>query len=776
MCEYLLFTPTRRVSEGTHTNPTRERGNEPSLRAGSVHRYDEWKPPFIAIMPTPNELALLAIGNLQAGELAQAEQVCQQILATDPAAATAWQILGLAAQQAGNDELAKTRFERCIELRPDLAAAHYNLGNVLRGQGALNAAISCYARALELKPDFVEALNNLAIAFQSQGKPAEAEQAYRRALKIRPGFAAAYNGLGTLYFQQNRTDEAAACFRRAIELDPGLVDALSNLGQLLNTQQKFSEAATLLGQAIELAPGSAAAHNNFGNALKALGQLDAATACYRRAVELKPSNIEMHANLGSVLQDQDDLDGAAEHYLAALAISRHLPATASQLADIWNNLGTVLKDRGQIDDALNCLREAILIAPNHLTAYSNLLYSLYFSPNYDATAILNEHRRFDAQHARPLTALAPPHANPRDPNRRLRIGYISPDFRHHCQSYFTAPLLAAHDRQQFEIYCYSDVLRPDAVTERLASQVDAWRDIHQLSDEQAAALIRQDQIDILVDLTMHMAHGRPLLFARKPAPVQAAWLAYPGTTGLTAMDYRLTDPHLDPPGMFDHCYSEQSIRLPDSFWCYQPLVSDVPVSPLPALSNGYITFGCLNNFSKINPAVLTLWAEALRAVDRSRLLLLAPLGSARQATANFFAQQGIDPARVIFVTRRPLADYLRLYQQIDICLDTVPANGHTTSLDSLWMGVPVITLVGHTAIGRGGLCQLTNLGLTELIANSPEKFAQIALEWASDLPRLSQLRDSLRERMRASPLMDAPRFAQNIEDAFHHMWQRWCKA
>ncbi len=727
-------------------------------------------------MTTPNELALLAIGNLQAGELAEAEQVCQQILATDPAAATAWQILGLVAQQAGNDELAKTRFERCIDLRPDLAAAHYNLGNVLRRQGALNGAIGCYARALELKSDFVEALNNLAIAFQSLGKPAEAEQAYRRALEIRPDFAAAYNGLGTLYFQQNRSDDAAACFHRAIELEPMLVDALSNLGQLLNTQQQFAEAAVLLNQAVELAPDSAAAHNNLGNALKGLGQLAAAAASYQRAMELTPGNFNAHANLGSLLQDQDDLDGAVEHYLAALAITQRLPVTALQLADIWNNLGTVMKDRSQIDDALNCLRQAISLAPIHLTAYSNLLYSLYFSPEYDATAILNEHRRFNDQHARPLTALAPPHANSRDPSRRLRIGYVSPDFRHHCQSYFTAPLLAAHDRQQFEIYCYSNVPRPDAVTECLASHVDAWRDIHQLSDEQAAALIRQDQIDILVDLTMHMAHSRPLLFARKPAPVQACWLAYPGTTGLTAIDYRLTDPHLDPPGMFDHCYSEQSIRLPDSFWCYQPLVSDVPVSSLPALSNGFIIFGCLNNFSKINPAVLALWTKALRAADHSRLLLLAPLGSARRATAEFFTQQGIDPTRITFVSRRPLADYLRLYQQIDICLDTFPANGHTTSLDSLWMGVPVVTLVGRTAIGRGGLCQLTNLGLTDLIANTPDEFAQIAREWASDLPRLSQLRSSLRERIQASPLMDAPRFARNIEHAFRQMWQRWCDA
>jgi len=308
----------------------------------------------------------------------------------------------------------------------------------------------------------------------------------------------------------------------------------------------------------------------------------------------------------------------------------------------------------------------------------------------------------------------------------------------------------------------------------LATSADGWRDTTHLADEQLADQIRQDQIDILVDLTMHMAHGRPLLFARKPAPIQVCWLAYPGTTGLTTMDYRFTDPHLDPPGDQDQYYSEHSIRLPDSFWCYQPLFDELAVNPLPVLTNGDVTFGCLNNFCKVNASVLDLWAQVLRAVDRSRLLLLAPGGSPRPRTHQTLRQHGISPDRVTFVDRRPLQDYFRLYQQIDICLDTFPANGHTTSLDAFWMGVPVVTFAGQTAIGRGGLSQLTNLGLPELVAHTPEQFVQIATALAGNLPRLSQLRATLRDRLQSSPLMDAPRFARNVENAFRQMWRHWC--
>lgn len=672
-----------------------------------------------------------------------AELACCQILSADPRVALAWQILGLVAFQLGNNDLAEARFLRAIELEPNFAAAHYNLGNAFRLQGKLNEAVECYLRALDLQPGFIEALQNMALAQHLRGE----------------------------------LEEAAACYRQALVQVPDWAVGWSNLGQILNDCQKFTEALGPLQRAVALQPRLAVAHNNLGITLQGLGQLSDAKACYNRALELAPSYAEARGNLGMILQGRDDLDGAIVHYRQALVGDfpgeDWLPTVGNATADLHNNLGTALKDQGLVNEAVVRFRLAIASGPAQVTAYSNLLYSLYFCEGYDALAIYEEHRRFDEQLARPLARSIQPHANDRNPNRRLRIGYVSPDFCYHCQSLFTLPLLSAHDQQQFEIFCYSDVPRPDAMTPRLRLHAKAWRDIRDLSDHQAAALIRQDQIDILVDLTMHTAHGRPLLFARKPAPVQVCWLAYPGTTGLSAMDYRLTDPHLDPPGQNDSHYSEQSIRLPDSFWCYQPIESDISVNPLPALTNGAITFGCLNNFCKVNPTVLSLWARVLRTVDNSRLRLLAPKGSARQRVLEILSQHDISPERIIFIDRQPLSDYLRLYHQIDICLDTLPYNGHTTSLDSLWMGVPVVTLVGQTVAGRGGLSQLTNLGLTDLIAETPDQFVKITAEFSDDLPRLNHLRASLRERMQSSPLMNAPRFARNIENAFRQMWQRW---
>jgi predicted O-linked N-acetylglucosamine transferase (SPINDLY family) len=289
-----------------------------------------------------------------------------------------------------------------------------------------------------------------------------------------------------------------------------------------------------------------------------------------------------------------------------------------------------------------------------------------------------------------------------------------------------------------------------------------------------AQRIRQDQIDILVDLVSHMADNRLLVFARKPAPVQVTFAGYPATTGLSMIDYRLTDVHLDPPGSNDAFYSEQSVRLPDCFWCYDPGGAELPVNPLPAADNGFVTFGCLNNLCKVNDPALALWIRVLNATPDSHLIILSPAGSPRQRMAAQLQQGGIDPARVEFIARLPRPQYLELYHRIDLGLDTFPYNGHTTSLDSFWMGVPVITLVGQTSVARAGLCQLMNLGLPELAANRPDDYVKIAVELANDLPRLSKLRSTLRQRMEQSPLMDGQRFARNLELAYRQMWRRWC--
>jgi protein O-GlcNAc transferase len=441
-------------------------------------------------------------------------------------------------------------------------------------------------------------------------------------------------------------------------------------------------------------------------------------------------------------------------------------------AALHDNLGSVLKDAGDIDAAIACFRRALDLDPANSATHGNLAYALCFRSNA-AEPIREEAARWNNRFAAALTAAAPRHSDDPSPHRRLRVGYVSADFRGHCQSLFTIPLLSRHDHAGFEIHCYSSVDRPDECTRRIAALADVWHDVRGLDDAALAARIRDDGIDILVDLTMHMARGRPLTFARKPAPVQVAWLAYPGTTGLAAIDYRISDPRLDPADA-DLMYSERTIRLPDSFWCYDPLTEDPAVNALPALERGFLTFGCLNNPCKLTDDTLALWTQVLEAMGNARLMLLAPSGRHRLKLSQRLAAHGISAERVDFAPYRARASYLASYTQIDIGLDTLPYNGHTTSLDSLWMGVPVITRVGATCVGRGTLSQLFQLDLSRLAAHSDAEFVAAAVALGSDLPGLARLRHELRGRLAQSPLMDSARFARHMESAYVRMWGDYC--
>ncbi len=743
----------------------------------------------------------LGVALKEEGKLDEAITCYRRALELKPDLAEVHSNLGVVFKERGQPEEAVACYRRALELKPDHAEAHSNLGVALKDQGKLDEAVACWRRALELQPEYVEPHGNLGLAFKEQGRLDEAVACCRRALELQPEYAEAHNNLGTVLKEQGKLDEAVACYRRALQLAPAFAEAHNNLGVALKDQGKLDEAVACSRRALELKPGFTEAHNNLGVALKDQGKLDEAVACFRRALELEPNCAEAHSNLGNALKDQGKFDEALACHRRALELKPDCAEVHGNLgsalkkrgkldegvacfrralelkpdhAEAHLNLGAALKDQAKLDEALACFRRALELKPDYAEAHSNLLYTLIFCPSYDAQALFQEHRRWNQYHAEPLATFIQPHLNDRSPDRRLKIGYVSPDFRGHCEAFFTVPLFSTHDHERFEIVCYSDVLRPDEITRRLRSHADAWRSITGLDHEQVAQRIRRDGIDILVDLTMHMAHNRLLVFARKPAPVQACWLAYPGTTGLSTIDYRITDPYLDPPGLYDGCSSEASIRLPDTFWCYDPLDGEPAVNALPAAEKEYVTFGCLNNFCKINPLVLKHWGRVLRAVDRSRLTVLAGEGMHRRHALGLLAEAGVVGDRVTFVTHQPRPQYLRYYHGIDIGLDTVPYNGHTTSLDSFWMGVPVVTLIGPTVVGRAGLCQLTNLGLPELIASSPEQYLRIAVELARDFPRLSKLRATLRQRMRSSPLMDAPRFARNIEAAYRAMWRRWC--
>jgi predicted O-linked N-acetylglucosamine transferase (SPINDLY family) len=524
-------------------------------------------------------------------------------------------------------------------------------------------------------------------------------------------------------------------FDTAIRLDPKLVEAHVNLGRTFLAVKKPFRAIEACDQALKLGPGNVAAQDARGRAYRMIGQLDQAAADFRSAVRDNPNN-----------------------------------------SQLLNNLGNTLKDAGDLDAALDCFRRAMAITDSSAAAHSNLICTMHFHPAFDMASLHREQRLWNERFAKNLSGELRLHDNDPDPNRRLRIGFVSPDFCDHCQSLFTIPLLRNLDHGQFEMFGYSNVLARDAVTDQIEALFDHWRNISAFSDFQAAEVIRSDRIDVLLDLTMHMHRNRLLVFARKPAPVQCSWLAYPGSTGLDAIDYRLTDPYLDPEDSNDEFYSEKSTRLPDTFWCYDPRSQARAFGRPPAKSAGHVTFGCLNNFCKINPGVLELWSRVLALVSKSRLILLSGQGEHRQRVLDLFQSHGVEPARIEFVSRLPREQYLELYNRIDVGLDSVPYNAHTTALDAMWMGVPTVTLVGKTVVGRAGLSQLSNIGLTDLVAREPDELVKIAVELAEDVDRLAQLRATLRQRMESSPLMDGPRFARNVESAFRAMWRNWCDA
>ena len=784
-------------------------------------------------MMTPDEKLDAATGSHRAGDLSGARRLYQQLLADAPEHTVARFRLGLLELQESRLEeaLAHVRqvvaaaanvpryhfglgeifsamkrwdeaeaaYRRALELEPGSADTWFSLGGALQALEKFADAGMAYESAAQIQPDFADACNNLGNCRKMVGDLVGAESAYLRALSIKPNQARAMSNLGTVLQAQGRFDEAIELLRSAVLLEPLSVTYAINLGAVLCKRGQFTEAEPVLRAAVTREKDNPKAAFNLGNALHGMGQLRDAAEQYRKAVALRPDYPDALNNLGNVYRSLGEFKLAAATYRLAMrarpdfipainnagmllrtmgrleeaeAILRRGLASSENHPTLLTNLGNVLKDSGRLDDAIDSYRQSLSLNPTDSATHSNLAYSLSFQAE-DSAPILAECLRWNEQHAEPFRSQIPFHSNDRSPLRRLRIGYVSPDFRDHCQALFTIPLLSHHDHGGFEIFCYCGVERPDDHTRRISGYADVWRDVRQLDDAALCDLIRRDQIDILVDLTMHMADGRPLVFARKPAPIQIAWLAYPGTTGVSAIDYRFSDPRLDPPD-FDSHYTERTVRLPDSFWCYDPLADQPDVNELPALSRGYLTLGCLNNPCKLTDHTLRLWSGAMRALPNARLALLAPPGSHRQHLLGRLAAHDMAPERVDFVSFKPRSEYLQAYHQIDVGLDTYPYNGHTTSLDSLWMGVPVVTRVGQTCVGRAGLSQLFQLDLLELAAQTDELFVSTVVGLAKDLPRLAILRRELRGRLSRSPLMDGPRFARNIEAAYREVWQHYC--
>ncbi len=530
-----------------------------------------------------------------------------------------------------------------------------------------------------------------------------------------------------------------ALYERALAVDPDCYAALVNLANILDLDNQPNEAAALYQKAIATRKNPVEALVNFGNLLSKQGRLKASVACYEQALRITPKNAIVH-----------------------------------------NNLANLLKNKGEVENALDHYRLATELDPGFPVAASNRVFAMNYSGKVDGNALYEAHRAWAEHWADPESAKAAPFQNDRSPERRLRIGYLSPDFWTHSVAYFMEPLLENHDREQVEIVCYANARRADATTERLQGLADRWRDIRPLTDEQVAGMVRADGVDILVDLAGHTAGNRLFVFARKSAPIQVAYLGYPATTGMRAMDYRLTDSYADPEGVADAWHSETLVRLPTGFHCFRPPDEAPAVGPLPAREAGRVTFGSFNNLGKVGGEVIALWSQVLRAVPDAHLIVksqaLADPGTCDDLAARF-AAEGINAERLALHGRIQSQDeHLALYNRVDLALDSFPYNGVTTSCEALWMGVPVVSLAGGTHASRVGLSLLSHLGLAELTAKSADQFVERAVGLAGDFDRLEALRSTLRARMEAAPITDGSSLAGAIEAAYREMWKGWCGA
>ncbi|WP_411879208.1 tetratricopeptide repeat protein [Polaromonas sp. YR568] len=723
------------------------------------------KPDHIAAC---NNLGVILLAEKQAD---QAASYFQRALEADPNNAATHTNLGSALQALGKMEEAITHYRRAAQIAPDNAATWVQLGNSQGDQGQHSDAVASYRRALDIEPDNPEASLNQGVALLELGQLDPAEQCLRRTLEIEPGSAEAHNSLGLTMRKRHQMDAALLYFQKALSLRPGFAAAHINIGSVLQALGQDEAAAQSYQRALDINPDSAIAHSNHGSVLKSLGKLDQAEASCRRALEIDPQLAEAHNNLGVIFSRTNRLTESIESFERAIR-------TKGDYANAYSNLGGVLKDIGRLAEASKTLHQALTIDPDSVLAHNNLLFIHNYVADLPAGQLLADAKRFGEVAER----LAQPRTkwqNPPDPERVLRVGFVSGDLSGHPVGFFLEGVLkalASRPGGRLELFAYPTFTCDDETSARLRACCKSWHSVVGLSDEALAQRITEDGIDILIDLSGHTAHNRLTMFAWKPAPIQVSWLGYFATTGVAAIDYFIADPWTLPPDQ-EVNFSEQIWRLPETRLCFTAPAEDVAVGPLPALANGYVTFGSFNNLSKMNDAVVTLWAQVLNAVPDSRLFLkYQQLGEAsvRQNTRDRFAAHGIKPERLIFESYASRSSYLATYQRVDIALDPFPFPGGTTTAEALWMGIPVLTLAGERFLSRQGFGLLMNAGLPEWIATDTRDYLARAVSHAGDLQRLASLRRGLRQQVLDSPVFDASRFARRFETALHEMWQKWC--
>lgn len=620
---------------------------------------------------------------------------------------------------------------------------------------------------LKRQPDHGKTWRLLGTALSMQGRDLEAVAVLEEASALFPNDVGIWYDLGVLLFTRlGQPHNALPCYARGVEIDPMRAEIWLDFSACAHALGYFEEACHHARRALALKSDYAEAYNNLGIALNDLGHLQEAAANYRRALVLKPDHPLIHANLGNAFKELGQLQDAVASYRRALKLK-------PDHAAIHGNLGNALHDLGQIHEAMASYRRALELKPDDAAAFSGVLFCLSHMENVDPSVVFAEHRAFGERFETPLRAQWRPHDNDRTPDRTLRLGFISSDLYRHSVANFIEPVWRALDKTSLDLYVYSNRAREDEVTARLKKLVGHWRRVAQLSDQELAERIRVDRIDILFDLSGHTAHHRLLTFARKPAPVQVTWIGYPGTTGLRAMDYKLTDLGT-PPGMFDHLHTEKFVCLPAAT-LFEPAADAPEVNSLPALARGFITFGSFNRTNKLGNHVIALWSRVLLALPTSRMLIGSVTDDNLKANlTECFARHGIGPDRLEFRARVGTRDYLQLHHEVDVILDTFPYTGGTTTNHAIWMGVPVLTLTGHSRVSYQSARILWRLGLPEWVVSTEDQFVSNAIHWATHLLELATLRAGLRERFESSSLRCPETMTHNFEKAMRIMWRRWC--
>lgn len=593
----------------------------------------------------------------------------------------------------------------------------------LQRQGRLDEAEALYRKLLKGRANDPDALHYLGLIAFQRGQFADAAERIERAIRFRGDVPAYYCNLGNAYARLKQREQAVVAYRKAVALDPGFAVGFFSLGAALNASGKSEEAVPALRRAIELQPGLAEAWQVLGEALLELERIDEADDCFQRVLALRPDHVNA----------------------------------------LLSRAGTLMRF-AQADAALECSRRATALAPENASHGQKYLFALNYA-NLDPAEVFAAHRDWARRHADPLTPAEAPKV---PPHARLRVGYLSQDFRRHVMQFFVEPVLRCHDRERFEIFCYHDSTITDEVTLRLKQYPDHWLDCKAMDDDALRARIRQDEIDILVDLAGHSGNNRMLTLACKPAPVLVTMHGYLNTTGMKAMDYRVSDAIACPPAC-EALHVEKILRMPHCQWCYQPPADAPAPGDPPAIERGQVTFGCFHNLAKINPRVVALWADLLKAVPNARLMLVAWGAKAVAHLRAAFAERGVDEGRLVFREPARHEEYLKMYREVDIGLDVFPYAGGTTSCESLWMGVPYVSLLTDSVPGRGGASVLSAAGLPELIADSADRYVDIGRALAADLPRLAALRAQLRRRVANSPLTDAAGYTAALEAHFQRI-------